>query len=331
MATAVVTPNHLGRIFYAEPDISSDPWDCGFFAAPKPKSLLRKDVVLHNIRSDGLDKYKLDTHGFEIAKHKSALLNSPEYSIDSFKDDAILTNNYFPEVEHIVKCTTGARKVFVLNCAVRDDAPKDPDEPGKTDGPCGIPIDPDKFDLGQPILPSVAPKVGPARQVHIDYSPDGARQILRNVRATILDEAKDIIEAEDAASLPEEYQGRRYAFYSVWRPLQTVQRDPLTVLDPASFNAKQELVEFVNKQPGVNGAFIAGLHMLKGDNADSHRWCYIPDQENDEVLIIQVFDSYASKEGRPVGTPHGSPEMLDKVYADREGRRSVEVRVAAFW
>jgi hypothetical protein len=167
--------------------------------------------------------------------------------------------------------------------------------------------------------------------MHIDYSPDGARQILRNVRANIFEEARDIIEAEDAASVPVEYKGRRYAFYSVWRPLRTVRRDPLIVLGPASFNAKQELVEFANKQPGVNGAFIASLHMLKGDNADSHRWYYASEQKNDEVLLIQFFDSYASRVGRPVGTPHGSPELLDKVYKDGEWRRSVEVRVTVFW
>jgi hypothetical protein len=119
MTTAVLKPTHHARIIYAEPDVSSDPWDCDFFAAPKPKSLLRKDVILHDIRSGGLAEYKLDTHGFEVVKHTSALLDSPEYSIDSFKDDAIIQSHYFPEVEDIVKRTTGAHKVFVLNCAVR--------------------------------------------------------------------------------------------------------------------------------------------------------------------------------------------------------------------
>lgn len=332
MATADLKPTCPGRITYVEPYIPSDPWDCDFFAVPKPKSILRKDVTLHNIRSDGIQEYKLDTHGFQVVKHKTALLNSTKYSIDSFKDDTILYNHYFPEVEDIVKRTTGARKVFILSCAIRDDAPRPPGEPGVTDGPCGIPIDPDKFDITRPIMPSAARGVGPAREMHIDYSPNGARQLLRHRRATILDEANDIIEAEDAASLPDEYQGRRYAIYGVWRPLKTVQRDPIIVLDPASFNAKQELVEFEIKQPGVNGAFIVGLQMLKGDNADSHRWCYISEQKNDEVLFIQFFDSYASREGRPVGTPHGSPEMLDTVHNDgEEWRRSVEVRVAVFW
>jgi hypothetical protein len=128
--------------------------------------------------------------------------------------------------------------------------------------------------------------------MHIDYSPAGARQILRNVRKDICEEAEDIIAAEDATAAQgnfDHYHGRRYGIFSFWRPLKTVTRDPIAVLDPASFYAEMELAEFVNKQLGTNGPFLAGLHMLKGDNADQHRWFWLSEQNDDEVLLIQFF------------------------------------------
>lgn len=69
--------------------------------------------------------------------------------------------------------------------------------------------------------------------------------------------------------------------------------------------------------------------MLQGKNAQSQRWHYIREQNPDEVLFIQFFDSHAEKEGRAIGTPHGSPVLLGAEEEDL--RESVEVRVLALW
>jgi hypothetical protein len=54
------------------------------------------------------------------------------------------------------------------------------------------------------------------RSVHIDYTPESARIMLRNFNPEVWEAAKDITEAkDDGAASGTEYQGRRYAFLSV--------------------------------------------------------------------------------------------------------------------
>lgn len=176
-------------------------------------------------------------------------------------------------------------------------------------------------------------KIGPARSVHIDYSPDGARQILRNVRGDVIESAKDIIEAEDAAVAAGKdianYEGRRYGMFSVWRPLNKVTRDPVAVCDPHSIDFERDLAEYVNKQPSDNGDYLAGLSMLRGDRAESQKWHYISEQDVDEVFIFQFYDSYAIREGRPWGAPHGGVSFVGK--DEDEPRNSVEARCVVVW
>jgi hypothetical protein len=114
------------------------------------------------------------------------------------------------------------------------------------------------MDLSKPYVGGIKPdqKVGPARAVHVDFSPKGAGKMLRCLRQDILDGVGDIIEAEDRLKgkndgneIPEsmEYDGRRYAFYSIWRPLKTVKRDPIAVCDGTSIDRERDLVEHVYK------------------------------------------------------------------------------------
>jgi hypothetical protein len=326
---SVSSDHQLAKFQYSEPDTSRDPWDCDFFAAPIPKSISTKELVLHDIRSEKVEP-RLETHGFQVIRHKSTLFGA-EYSPEHFRDENV-EKIYLPEVIDVVKREIGASEVFALNCAVRRDPPETPSDPVTNGGPCGVPIDLNSTDLGKPVLPSAAPKLPPARDMHIDYSPNGARQILRKLRKDIRDASVDIIAAEDAAAAQgniDEYQGRRYAFLSFWRPLRTVSRDPLAVLDITTFDADKELTEFVNKQPGADGAFIAGLYLLQGHKADQHRWMWISEQKTDEVLLISFFDSYAVRQGRSPGTPHGSPELSG--ITTENWRNSIEVRLLALW
>jgi hypothetical protein len=82
------------------------------------------------------------------------------------------------------------------------------------------------------------------------------------------------------------------------------------------------------QQYGIDGDFLTEVHMLQGKHAKAQKWHYIKEQEPDEVLFIQFFDSHAEKEGRPVGAPHGSPEMIFDEEVE-ELRESIECRVVA--
>ena len=69
--------------------------------------------------------------------------------------------------------------------------------------------------------------------------------------------------------------------------------------------------------------------MLQAKNTASQSWNYIKEQQPDEVLFIQFFDSHAKKEGRVVGVPHGSPVLVGN--EEEELRNSVEIRCLALW
>lgn len=128
---------------------------------------------------------------------------------------------------------------------VAEKAANPPTEPER----CGIKFDLNTFDLTKPYVGGVKPeqKVGPARAVHIDFSPKGAGKMLRHLREDILNETGDIIDAEDILEEGEMYDGRRYALYSIWRPLRTVKRDPIAVCDASSIDRERDLIEHVYK------------------------------------------------------------------------------------
>jgi hypothetical protein len=109
---------------------------------------------------------------------------------------------------------------------------------------CGIPFDLTKFDFTKPYVGGVKPeqKIGPARALHIDFSPKGAAKMLRYVRADIEEAASDIVEAEDAGQ-----EARRYTLFSVWRTLKTVEKDPIAVCDPGTVVRDRDLIEHFYK------------------------------------------------------------------------------------
>ncbi|KAK0283526.1 hypothetical protein LTR35_001940 [Friedmanniomyces endolithicus] len=58
-------------------------------------------------------------------------------------------------------------------------------------------------------------------------------------------------------------------------------------------------------------------------------WYYLPDQQPDEVLVVQLSDTASLGPGATVGggTAHASPDLRDAGCGD--ARESVEVRVIA--
>ena len=339
--TATTTEHQLGRIQYIDPETSVDPWDCDYFAIPRARSVTQHIHSLHDVGPEIFQDpspYSLETHAFTAVKQKS-VLHSPPHTKESFLSTETVEGVYLPEVISLVKSVTGAQKCFVVNYAIRH---KEAEPPPKTEAEkaadppaeperCGIKLDVARMDLTKPLIAGHKKReVGPARSVHIDYSPEGARKMIRCHRSDILEEMKDIIEAEDeAVASGKEYTGRRYAFYSVWRPLKKVTRDPLAICDPNTIDAETDLIEHLNKHPSVNGDFVAGLYMLSGKEAEKQKWYWIKEQKEDEVYVIQFFDNYAEREGRPVGAPHGSPELMD--LANEDLRESCESRVLAVW
>ena len=144
------------------------------------------------------------------------------------------------------------------------------------------------------------------------------------------------------------YDGPRWALFSIWRPLKTVRRDPLALSSTATF-PKEDYVPFSVLFPtGVKGCDddedgdgdgdgSAGhreeVYLAHGSSkeGEEHEWYWIKEQQPEEVLVIQLLDSEAEKEGRGVagGVMHSAVTLEGTEH--EEARESVEVRCCAIW
>jgi len=114
----------------------------------------------------------------------------------------------------------------------------------------------------------------PARNVHTDYSPDGARARLA-----------DLLGAEEAAR----WEAGHYAFVNVWRPVGgVVHTAPLGFVRPSTVRPEDwVLLDLV--YPHRTGQ-ILGLTART-----THEWWVLSDMRPDEAAVFTVFDN----RGRP--------------------------------
>ncbi|RMZ83681.1 hypothetical protein DV738_g1035, partial [Chaetothyriales sp. CBS 135597] len=180
--------NVTAELFYY-----NDPGD-GSPPAPayvgKPDTFVRprvsQNVLIHDISGDE-NKYTLDTQGFQYVKHES--------KEKDFDDDDKIKAEYYPEVEQLLKDSTGASRVFIFDHTIRRAVADVRDVAGI--------------------------RRGPARLVHIDQSygasvqrvkyhlPDEADELLSkrfqiiNVWRPIKTIRRDPLALADARSVPE--------------------------------------------------------------------------------------------------------------------------------
>jgi len=278
--------------------------------------------------------YKLNKHGFTARRHTTALKSAP-YTHSSWNDETVLKEVYIPEIEALLKNVTGGTTVFTDELVMRNNIHLEVDALAEKE---------DKEESGYPQMVGFKAGAGgsPAPKVHLDYAPAGARTHLRKYDKRTTEMAKTIIEAENRLlasgiapeDLKDHYDGPRWALFSVWRPLKTVRRDPLALSDCRSF-PKKDYVDFEVLIPGSTRAeggedtHREALFLAYG--SETHEWHWISNQEPDEVLIIQLFDSEAEREGRGVagGVMHSSVHI--EGTEDEEARESVEVRCTVIW
>ncbi|KAF4628249.1 hypothetical protein G7Y89_g9906 [Cudoniella acicularis] len=145
-----------------------------------------QNVIIHDISGDE-DKYTLDSHGFQFVKHES--------KEKDFLDDEKIKAEYYPEVEQLLKDTTGATRVFIFDHTIRR-----------------APVD---------VRDGAIQLRGPGKRVHIDQSyrasesrvkyhlPDEADELLKkrfqiiNVWRPIKTILRDPLSLADAHSVPD--------------------------------------------------------------------------------------------------------------------------------
>ncbi|KAG6263411.1 hypothetical protein E4U47_007383 [Claviceps purpurea] len=197
-----------------------------------------------------------------------------------FENDDQIQTEYYHECALLVKSVTSARAVSVFNHKVRR-------------GPTQW------HHLG---LHNLANR-GPVTRTHVDQSYDGAERRLR---------WEFPAEADELAQ-------RRYQIINVWRPINPVFKDPITVADarsvPDSDLVGAELVE---------DDFVGESWVVR-HNPD-HRWFFKHRMTPKDVLLIKCFDSNKSVARRSL---HSAFE--DPAYKAYDSRQSIEVRCLVFY
>ncbi|KAJ5167292.1 uncharacterized protein N7482_006073 [Penicillium canariense] len=147
----------------------------------------------------------------------------------------------------------------------------------------------------------------PAHSVHSDFTAVGALRFLESVMTGA--------EADRLLT-----NGRVLAI-NVWRPLKTIQRDPLAVCDWATVDWQQDRI--------ANRLVLPGGWNELGKYAfhPGQQWYYLGGQQPQEALIFTQFDSQAISAGGKT-VPHTAFMHPDSV--DGPARESIEIKMFAF-
>ncbi|KFY31651.1 hypothetical protein V493_00932 [Pseudogymnoascus sp. VKM F-4281 (FW-2241)] len=359
----------------------ADAWQRPYLTTPLFRKFVNRPFPLIDIRPNILAPgYNpadlLKSHGFGVVNHKSAIFD-PSNAHQNIDSEQLLHDTYYPEIRDLLIQTTGAKHIFITHSFVRKSRPRginapNPPNTGRRAGSNNLPganyRGTVKIQDNTTNLPKHIPTgagVGPARLPHLDYTPLSARQCIRSWRRDIEHQAREsgVIGAEDGiceglpfpaasaeanAVIAERYNrdglGPRYAAYSVWRPLGTVQRDPLCIAPRRRDTGELVYYPYDLRVPGhpeLGGDFLREVALLgvQGEEAKGPgtvdvgalKWYYVSRQTREDLLIVKFFDSAAlGRDGEEAEAPwHGSPDIGD--VCGEEGRESIEVRVIAFW
>lgn len=324
--------------------------------------------------SSPLSEYTHTKHGFQILKQPLPINPSPA-SVHNAKN---MTDNYYPVMVALLKEKLGVRSAIVRKHSLRD-LPHF--APGDVHPEVGFEV------------PSLAPfsiahadhtAAGARAHFRAMKQPDWFSETGTEDGCTTPAEREDffrlrreIIMAEDRAildagldpdangggkTLPQgghwawdgsNYEGPRYAYFSLWRSWEMVERDPLAVMNMNSSMARN--VEYVpltrtyHHRPGCADFFHSQNNLLrapdfgfknargngKGTGWGQHAWSYLSDQNPEEVYLITFYDSQAlipstqGDESVQIACPHTAFQIEGTEGAPF--RRSCELRVWCIW
>ena len=312
-------------------------------------------LPVHDIRGRH-DRFNISKDGFQVLKHHSSLL-PPRLAAGKadFHDDRLMKSVYWKEISSLLKTQLGVRSAVITSTTVRD-----------------IPIAPLKdLDFKNPHM-SRGGTSPPFTFAHTDFTAAGARSQIRTItpdffsargvdsftpveeQETFFQLRNEIIKAEDQAMQQagvddhwewdgKNYHGPRYAMFSIWRPLEAIHRDPLALMDPRSL----DLVKDVRTLPRVyrnrlghipeyrsaQALIAAPLESTSEQgSAPSHTWCYMSNQQPDEVYAIKLYDSEAlnrSDDSVALFCPHSAFTLEGS--GDQPLRKSCELRAWCIW
>lgn len=241
------------------------------------------------------DRFRLDTHGFQLIAHRSA--------VRDFFDKEEVDRVYPDEVAQAVRALTGATRVATMGWMVR------------TSGDLARHVKPT---VGYTHRGGVQP---PAGEAHVDTAPDRADRVAETNYARAF---------PGGPGYSRYIYGSFWRAFS-----EPPQDTPLAICDARSVGAEEGTTNtlfIVDKLPDeatmlgpmadedtVPGAAIFHFN-------PRHRWWYFSNMRRDEALFIKFHDS---DRGRAWRTPHTA--FRDPSFHNAKPRSSIEFRVVAYF
>lgn len=229
--------------------------------------------VLGKMISPELKETRIDVHdvrsddvSVDFATDSVGFAHFPT-AVSDFSEDHAWKPTYDAELKQLLASEVGAKEVIIFDHTLRID---DPQATRK-----------------------------PARNVHRDYSVDGAKQRLI-----------DILGAEKAA----DWAKVHYAFINVWRPVgYPINSAPLGFLRPSTVPSEDWLLLdliYPNRKGQIMG--IVG--------SPTHEWLYQSRMAPDEVAFFNIYDN----QGRP-SIAHSAIDLVEDPRVNTV-RQSIESR-----
>lgn len=209
-------------------------------------------------------------------------------ALQAWDDEVDLKRVYFPEVTALLKRTLGARYVVQYEHHIRR----------KTLAEALALNSDDAVDID-----------GPVRRLHIDETPVSARR-----------------EFEYYVRDPE-LLSRPFGIYNVWKPLKTVRKDPLCLVDARTLEKGDLKVGSVNV-PNMGEIQNYSIRAPKERARETHQFYFVDGQTKNEALVFRIFDERhidGDGEQMKLGVAHTSFED-PRTASLLDPRESVEVR-----
>lgn len=242
------------------------------------------------------DHFTLDTHGFLLGKHRSAIAD--------FHDKAAVDASYLAEVEQLVTRLSGATRTAAQGWMIRTSADLSQRAKEKVEG----------YQHAGGIQP-------PAGEAHVDYNEVTARRASARIYAD---------------RFPDSPGYKRSICFSLWRTFSPGPQDwPLAVCDGRTVTDEETASNtlFVVDEFPVGDALTAPVagedQMIAATifrHRERHRWWYFSNMQADDVLLFKFQDSDHSVTWR---CPHTA--FHDTSLPDTKTRESIEVRCIAYF
>ena len=133
-----------------------------------------------------------------------------------------------------------------------------------------------------------------------------------------------------AKDVEEVLQSSHWQSYNIWRPVNTVKRDALAVLDTGSFSRDELVSASFDRGDGHVVSMdwlMSGLTAEEPDQQLRHKWYYMHEQQPDEVVAFKIYDSDLNSVSN--GTPHTAVNIPGT--EDEDTRLSIELRCFAIF